>query len=395
MSLIVPTSFFSNVTFVNDPVIGKNTYPYFTAVFDGVVYPDNSVVIVGAFSAVDVIPSDDIAKLDSFGNLNVSQNKPQFGGNPPDPTPTYNTAVAQLNDNLFVAGTFSTVDTFSTPRIACLRKNFTLDLGKCPTVNGPVNFINCTTLNPALPKVLLCGSFTSPKNKIAMFEINSFDNIQVSADFTPPTITGDVYKGIFTDPFNITVCGNFTSGTRRGIMKLTDNGTSWGVTTFFAGLSSGYVVDFDYVDKTYSGMPNSDIIIGGIIARSGTTTKSVVRITSSGTLNPSWNTNIPDTKRTDLVFFESDSSRLNNGKIFCFLFPNELVLIDGVTGIIDTSFNNNTGKIVTNGTGGIGAITKILPLVDNTYALCGDFTSLDGDTSKYAYARITHNGTVL
>jgi hypothetical protein len=388
MSVIIPASFFGNFVSTITPIINGSINSTFLV--DSLNYSDGSSVIVGSFSAVNSIPAIDIAKLDRFGNLDTSKNTINF-----DSSTVYLTSIAQLSSNFFIAGTFTTIDGFSTPHIACLNENFSLNLAKCPVVNNFINSIDCDQISG---KILACGFFTSPRNRIARFQYNISGNTILDTTFTPPTLTiptGDagIYKAIFAyNSSDITVCGNFVSGTRRGIMKLTNTGSV--NTGFNANITSGIVYNFDYVDKTPLGAPNSDIIISGNIIISGIT-RNIARIQSNGTLVPSFNSDAVTAGGITTIFYESDPDRQNYGKILTYV-NFDIVLLDGVTGLKDPTFNNNTGKITVQFIAGTSrTIYSIHSLGDDTYSILGDFSNLDGDTSKRYYARITYDGMVL
>jgi hypothetical protein len=383
MSLIVPASFFGNFAIYNDPII-NSSQPYALSVSKNLVYSDGSSVIVGFFDTVDSIPFQNIAKLDRFGNVDTSKNRLAVSEE------IY--SVAKLNNNLFISGNFTTINGSNSPYTACLNDDFSLVSNKRPAVNDLTYYIDCDTVTS---KILACGYFTTPKNRIARFMFDNSGNTIVDPTFTPPSLTipsGNVgiYKSIFAyNSSDITVCGDFVSGTRRGIVKLNNNGTI--NTSFNANITSGRVYTFDYVNKTSVGASTSDIIIGGDITITSPY-RNIVRITSTGSISSSWNSNIPTQYAVYSIFYESDSSRQNYGKILC-VAGYDLFLLNGVTGIIDPTFNNNIGKITVQGTTGI--IKSIDSLGDDTYALCGDFSNLDGDTSKRFYARINYDGTVL
>jgi len=393
MSLIVPVSFNGNFTASHTPIFGITTGLY--SLSSSFIYSDNSQVVVGTFDKVDGVYSDFIAKLDPFGYLDVTNTQTQINFITPDGIwditqfTVYNFSGISF-DELIIVGDLS-IAGVSNLYIARLDKNLKLLTSPYQfpvTMDNTARSVDCNGQNGG---ILICGEFTTPKSKAAIYQLGNTNAITLSASFTPPTISGDIYKGKFLDNINVIIAGTCNTTTpRRGIMKLNPNGTvNTGFNANIVGTAiTNYIVyDFDFVDKSYK--MNSDIIVGGYFTISSAF-KTLVRIDSTGAIIPSWNTNILSV--VVAVFYEDDPNRINNGKILCSTYDNRIYLLDGTTGIIDTTFNNNKGYIGYD----TGFVKKIQPLKDDTYALYGSFRTLGGgDNTTDCYARINYNGIFI
>ena len=324
--------------------------------------PDGKTIIVGAFSTVNGVNKNYIARLNSNGSLDINFN-------PDANSPTYS-VVLQPDGKIIVGGLFTTIgpsiDAVPRNYIARINSDGTLDTSFDPNANNAVESI---ALQPD-GKILIAGGFTTighsidatPRNRLA--RLNSDGTLDTS--FIDPNVSDSVYSIVPQPDGKILIGGRFTTvggTTRNRIARLNSDGT---LDTSF-NLNPGSSV------RSIALQPDGKILIGGDFETIGDTTRfKAARLNSDGSLDTSFNPNVNDSVRS--IALQPD------GKI---LIGGSFTKVGGVTrnyiarlnsdGTLDTSFDPNANN----------AVESIALQTDGKIIIAGIFTNLGGNTRQH------------
>jgi uncharacterized delta-60 repeat protein len=257
-----------------DPVANSTVYTV-------ALQPDGKILIGGAFSAVGGIARGGIARLKSDGSVDESF----------VPTGHVNSIVfglaAQPDGKALVVGAFTTVNDVPRNRVARLNADGTLDTSFNPGA-GANNGINAVALQPD-GKVIVGGFFNS-FNGIARGGIARL-NTDGSLDtgFDPGTGAGAQNQSVFAialQPDGRVVVGgdfgSFNGVSRNGIVRLHSNGT----VDFTFNPGSG--ADSYAVRRVV--VQGGKVILGGqFFTFNGVERKFVARLNFNGTLDTTFN----------------------------------------------------------------------------------------------------------
>jgi len=388
MSLIIPVSIVnsSNIRYIPEFLSNSVT----TTVYDILNFSDYSQIVTGEFDSVNGSTKQNIVGLDKLGGIQSDKSTPILTTSPYDEI-VYITEFkkdygASITDDLLVCGSFLSMNGISTKYLARLDKNFNVHPNQFPqTLNGSVYTIDVYNPNSVDdPLICVVGGFTAPRGKIMIYTLDTGNTI------TPVTInitiSGTARGARFVTTDGVLVYGQCNVSTRHGIAKVvTFNGQI--VTAFDANISSNNaerdVAVMDFVNKD---LIAPDILIGGNF-KIGSTFYSIARLDYyTGGIVGSWATNLDNTARVSALYYENNVDSPNYNKILC-ATQSALYLLDGATGIVDTTFNNNIGYVSVSG------VNVIKTIENGKIVIGGSFDNINGDTSKRVYAILSPDGS--
>ena len=198
--------------------------------------------------------------------------------------------VARFDGTAHIAGDFTTYGGVSVPRIAALRKDGRLD----PAFNvgtGPNDIIYDIVQQPD-GKLIVCGDFTlwngTPRARVARLNTNG----SLDASFDPGVGPSNSVRDLVLQPDGKILIGGwfaFVNGLAfPSIARLNSNGTL--DNTFSTGTGIAGSGAFQPPLRTMVLQPDGKILIGGDFhTYNGTGRNNIARITSTGTLDNTFN----------------------------------------------------------------------------------------------------------
>ncbi len=392
-------------------------------VWNLVVNPDNSYVVVGVFTSASISTSSLIAAFDANGQLTGSQpslgagsaftiarqtdGKYVVGGNfsliTSSGTVTTASALTRLNSDwsidgtlptasadptanntvqditvlpdqkIVVAGNFTTFNNVSTQYVTLLNTNKTIDTRFSSSFNAAVNKV---IRESGSNNLVMVGTFTtyagSTVNRIA--RVNTSGTLDTTFN---PNANSSVSDIIQDASGRYVVGGAFTtlSGSARGFIgRINNNGTL--DTTFNPSGSAGSILALKI-------QTDGRIIVGGTFTSiSGSARNRVARINSDGTLDTTFNPNANGSVN-DLVI-------QTDGRI----------IIGGAFTTVSGSTRNRIARLNSDGTldstydpNASATVNRLFLQSDGKVIAGGDFTTISG-SNKLSVARINTNGTL-
>ncbi len=297
-----------------------------------------------------------------------------------------------------IAGAFTTYtdpnNTYTVNGIARLNYDGTLDTtfnpGSGVNVFPGGEFIRSAQLT-ANNQILIAGDFTSyngiQRNSIARLNANG----SLDTTFNPGAgANGTVWAMAQQPDGRVVIAGDFTTynnNSARYVARLNTDGTL--DPTFNAGTNLNAAVYAVAVDG------NTNIILGGTFTSAGGPggQNRIVRLTPSGTLDPSFNTVTGPNAAVRALAIQPDGRILAGGEftVVAGQIDNYIVRFN-TNGALDTTFNAGSG---TDGT--VYDINYVLASTNSTAGdsiyVGGAFTSFNG-THRLGFARLYQDGTV-
>jgi hypothetical protein len=404
MSLILPLSFYSNISFPETEISG-NIVTIFTAPSSS-PYPDSNFIFGGIFQ-IDSNTLSGFALIDSSETLDAYF-RPKLS---PSTANVKTFAVSSGNGNDFrfvIGGSFSNIDgvpSTSTLAVINLSSNGT-------TFSQPGFFThlpNNTVESVFVTDRIYCGGrFTSyinlPRNRLVAYNLNGtyYSTFTCNADNTvfvikPNTISSTtIYVG---GAFR-----NLRGTAARGIARI--NKTTGELDTNFRPLNIFKITDTLLTVRDIEILPDGRVIVASteISPREKCLIRLPATVLSSTTSYESFAPFMPNTVLIWALKLKLD----NNNKLLAWvnvqdttsptlLLVNRLYRFNVTSDIsLDTSFGaNNSGYI------SFEQSTNVLPLIcsisidsSDKIILAGNFTRVDG-INKNGFAKVSNNGTVL
>mgnify|MGYP001093034950 CR=1 FL=1 len=336
---------------------------------------DGKFLVAGAFTKIDNIGRNRIARLDADGFLDTSFD-PGTGANA-----VVNDVQVLWNGHIYIGGAFSSINGQSRTHLAQLKEDGALDPiyqpGLFPSSGSQPWALTLQNDN----KLLVGGDFTEvgcvPRNNIA--RINEDGYLDVA--FGPATTPNLMIQTVLRQPDGkILIGGYFTSGTTY-------------YPNYIARLNSDGSPDPNFNPGTGTNGPvlaialqtDGKILIGGKFSSvNGTTRQHIARLNADGSLDTSFNAGTdadvytlsvqPDGKVLAGGIFTTVNGWVHNGIV--------RLLTDGTR---DTSFSAS----VTNTT---NVYTMALK-TDGKILIGGNFTAING-TAQNRIARLNTNGSL-
>lgn len=361
----------------------------------------NKSIISGYFTTYNNLAAPRIARLNT--DLTLDLTFVSSGPNPSNYPPM--DLIVQPDDKVIVAGGFSGFSGGSNGfGIARLLANGAIDtaynVGGAGTA-GNVGYTNNTPYALAQQsdgKILLGGDFYyyNGTQRLGIVRINT--NGSVDTSFVPTELNSyyrSVVTGITLQPDGKMILLGFFSppvagATQKNILRLNANGTL--DTTFSAGDTAGSLVyNVDLSVSLYSPIakavvqPDGKIIIAGAFNKyNGNNVKCLVRLTSTGAIDSSFNTTTGVERAiNELILEPSTNKPLIGGEFTTFgTTPVKKLIRLTTTGALDTSFNIGTGttdSVVYAGCPYCSNYVKVLKQQpDGKIIVGGKFTTFNG-----------------
>ncbi|HQQ62815.1 MAG TPA: thrombospondin type 3 repeat-containing protein [Pseudomonadales bacterium] len=238
------------------------------------VQPDGKVIIGGEFTAVNGVARNRIARLNTDGSLDVGFNPGTGAGS------SVNTLAVQADGKMLIGGAFTSVNGVARNRIARLNTDGSLDTGFDPGT-GAGGTVYALAVQPD-GKLVIGGNFTLMngvlRNRIA--RLNSDGSLD--GGFNPGTGASDfVYALTVQQDGKVVIGGNFTTVngvTRNYIARLNANGSL--DTGFNPGTGANNIV------RSLAQQADGKLVIGGdFTTMNGAARNHIVRLNSDGTLD--------------------------------------------------------------------------------------------------------------
>jgi uncharacterized delta-60 repeat protein len=339
------------------------------------VQADHKILIGGAFSTVDGVALNYIARLDDSGALDT-------GFDPGTGTDdTVWAVVVQADGKGLIGGEFTTVDGTGRNRIARLNRDGTLDIGLDPGT-GASNQVQAVVHQPD-GKVIIGGYFTAVdgtgRNRIARLNANG----SLDASFDPGTGADSTVRAVAFQPDGkVIIGGSFAtvnSVGRNRIARLSDTGTV--DTSFNPGTGANDIVYAIAVQT------NNKVLIAGTFTSINSVSRSrIARLSTTGAVDTSFD---PGTGPNSYVY--AMALQLD-GKV---LIVGNFTTVNSVTrnriarltdsGTLDTSFNPGVGPNL--------LVRAVAVQPDNKVIIAGSFTTVNG-VSRNRIARLNDDGTL-
>ena len=234
----------------------------------------------GDFTLFGGAPRVRVARLNADGTLDPSF-APAGGAN----AGVLAVAVQQDDGKVLIAGAFTTVNGVARNRIARLNVDGTLDTGFLALGTGPNNTVEALLWQPADGKIIIAGQFGqvngTGRNYIA--RLNGDGTLDLS--FAPGTGADNIVRALAFQGANILIGGDFTSyntNPRNRIARINSGGG------FDGGFNPGSGADGEV--RTIAVAANNTVVIGGdFLNVNGTSRVRVARLASGGALDAAFN----------------------------------------------------------------------------------------------------------
>ncbi len=318
------------VPFNSNPGANKSTYAC-------VIQPDGRAIIGGDFTAYNTIPINSVARINANGLLDQSFVAPPNSG----ANGTVNCLALDTNNNVYIGGSFSSFNGTNRGGVARLNPDGSLDATFNPGVGVNVGgTVKAMVLQPD-GRLIISGSFNTVNatNRYNIARLNTNGTLDLT--FNPGTGPNGAVSALAlqTNGSNISVIigGGFTlvTGTpRAGLARLNPDGSL--DTTFDPGAGT----DPNTAINAVAVQSDGKVLVGGSFNTFNLiTSKSLVRLTTNGMVDASFNVGQGADNSVNSIVLQPDATILIGGM---FTSYNETRRI-GVarllsTGALDTSF---------------------------------------------------------
>lgn len=335
---------------------------------------DGKIVIGGYFSFTSGIYKYQIVRLNPDGSNDITFKRTEANGR-------IRTITLQNNGKIIVGGDFTSYDGVTCNHIVRLNSNGVID-SSFLSGSGTNGLIKTTAIQTD-GNILIGGNFTSYNgtsiNKIARL----LSNGSIDTLFYPGNGTVNAVDAIVLQKNGkIIIGGDFNyinEFIKTGVVRLNSNGSY--DTLFHSGFGTDTRV------STIAVQSNGDIIVGGDFTTYDTTTRNcLVRLTSDGYIDTSFNSKVFEKGNIYSITIKNDGKIIIGGDFYLFNYnmPYRLVQLES-NGTNDVSFNRVTGANETIYTAAVQNDGKII--------IGGRFTIFNGEIRNYL-ARLKANGTL-
>jgi uncharacterized delta-60 repeat protein len=352
-----------------DPGTGANA-----VVNDLALQPDGRVLIGGAFSTVDGVARNRIARLETDGSVDVSFD-PGTGADS-----SLWALALQFDGKVLAGGEFTTVDGVSRNRVARLNVDGSLDVGFDPGT-GASSQVQAVVLQPD-GRVLIGGYFTTvdgvARNRIARLRANG----SLDTSFDPGTGADNPVRSVALQPDGkVLIGGLFTSINgvgRNRIARLNADGS------LDAGFNPGTGADGTVVSVA---VQSGKAVIGGSFTTvDGTARNGIARLNKTGSLDTSFDPGSGANDSVLAVAIQDDGKVLIGGDFTTVngVARNHIARLD-VDGSLDTSFDPGGGPNL--------LVRTVVVQANGQVLIGGSFTSVDG-VSRNRIALLDDDGSL-
>ena len=343
-----------------------------------VTQPDGKILIGGNMLAVNGLPSRSIARLNSDGNIDSSFN-------PPPVTGTVYSITLQPDGKIIVGGGNFILNGQQRLGVFRLNSDGSSDVGfnTGAGATSGAGSVFATALQSD-GKIIIGGNFDSYNNvfRNGIARINADGTLDTS--FTPSTVGESANEGVYSISIQqdnkIVVVGDFTTiidgmnvFTKLRVARFNTDGTL--DNSFNGSVSSGFRV-FNVAIQ-----PDNKIVICGIFTQvNGITRNKIARLNNDGSLDNTFNADIPFGNGVNKVKIQTDGKVLVGGSF------NQ---INGVTKSNLARLNSNGTLDTTFITTSDGTVYDIIPS-DNPI-IVGEFTKIN-NIDSFGVSRVDNNG---
>ncbi|MBN8458004.1 MAG: choice-of-anchor D domain-containing protein [Verrucomicrobia bacterium] len=255
--------------------------------------PDGRILMAGAFTVLDGVPINRVARLNTDGTPDISFN--------PIVDNLVQSIIVQADGKILIGGAFITVGGVLRTGIARLNPDGTLDGTFNPGCNGQVSDM---VVQPD-GKILMIGSFTSVGGVSRWYIARLYPDGTLDESFYPMGYSA-ILSIALQDDGKILMGGGFDSPANR-IVRLNPDGTR---DTTFGASTDSYVY-------TLVPQPDGRVLVGGSFTTvSGGTRMGLARINADGSLdtgfNPIIDSDNPHTTITTLLL-QADGAIIMGG----------------------------------------------------------------------------------
>ncbi len=262
------------------------------------VQPDGRLLVGGAFSLVNGVTRNRIARLNADGTLDTSFD-PGVG-----PNSTVNTLLVLPNGSILVGGSFGAIDGEGSAYLARLLPNGDLD----PTFQPALNSSVWALARSNDGKIWVGGDFTSmygtQRNRVARL----LPDGTLDLDFDPAAGPNSTVRCIAIQPDGMALIGGVFSDV---------NGSG---RTFFCRLTTQGLPDTGYIGTANQGVyalalqPDGKAVIGGdLSAAGGAPAARLARLLSDGSPDPSFNVGTGPNTTVFALAIQSDGAIVVGG----------------------------------------------------------------------------------
>jgi uncharacterized delta-60 repeat protein len=342
---------------------------------------DGKIIVGGSFATYNGTSTPRLARINSDGTLDTSFVQTGTGFNN-----TVNAISLQSDGKVIVGGQFITYNGTSTPRLARINTDGTLDTGFVQTGTG-LNFaVNAISLQSD-GKIIIGGSFTTYNGTSAPYlaRINTNGTLDTGFVQTGTGLNNGVMSVQIQSDSKVLAGGAFTNynGTSRPrLARINTDGT----------LDTGFVQTGTGLDSSVNALSlqsDGKVVVGGnFVAYNGTSRPRLARINTNGTLDTGFvQTGIGLDQDVLGLQILSDGKIIAGGyfKSYNGTSSSRLARIN-TNGTLDTGF-------VQTGTGFNANVRAIAIQSDGKIIVGGNFVTYNG-TSRPRLARLNSDGTL-
>lgn len=341
------------------------------------VQADDKVFIAGAFTSYNGSIRTRIARVNTDGSIDATF------GYCTGANGIIRTSYIQPNGKIAFGGDFSTYSASARSCIARANTDGSIDINHNPGIGTNGSIVRTISMQ-STGRLILGGDFIGYAGAASVRLARSLGNGNQDAVSFPVTSGANniVYKSLVQPDDKIIIVGAFShyaTVSRGHIARVLSNATNDG--TFNPGTGA----DGDI--HTCALQSDGNIIIGGLFANyNGTARSNIARITTTGTLDATFN---PGTGTDGIIYscyVQSDGKIVIAGNFTTYngTARNNIARLNS-DGSLDATFNP--------GTGANNIIYTTCGQVDGKVIIGGNFTSYDGTARNY-FARLNSNGTL-
>lgn len=345
------------------------------SVYSMTLQADGKIVIGGNFTSVGGVGRNYVARLNIDGSLDAGFD-PGAGA-----SSALNVVVAQVDGKTVITGVFTSVDGVGRNYIARLNADGSLENGFDPGT-GADNIVYTTTVQ-ADGRIVIGGTFTSVNGvgRVRIARLNADGGLDTS--FDPGTgADNTVFSTTVQPDGKIVISGDFTSVNgvgRNRIARLNADGS----------LDTGFDPGAGVNDIVYAMALQADgkIMIGGFFTSVGGVGRNrVARLNADGSLDTGFDPGTGASATVNSVTVQPDGKIIIGGTFQTVRGASlRRIARFNADGSLDTSFNPGSGASMTVYT------TPLQP--DGKIVIGGLFLSVDG-VSRSRIARLNPNGSL-
>ncbi len=339
------------------------------AAFNGKIYAsviqvDGKIIVAGAFTTYNGIPSGRLVRLNIDGSRDVS-----FDTTIAVSSGTVYGLALQSDGKLIVVGSFTKYNGATANRIVRLNPNGEFDTSFV-TGTAATSTIDDVVIAPD-GKIVLSGTFSEfngSSNYSKLVRLNAGGSIDTT--FSIGTGFDDTIEAIAVQPDGKIIVGgsflNYKGTSKNRIVRLNTNGA----------VDSSFLSGTGFNDGVVQSV---QVVAGGILVGGSFTDKyditaanRLVLLNSNGTINSNFDIGAGPSSATIYTLCESSDSFFVGGSFSVFddLKQGKLAKISA-SGELDSGY-------LTAGVGFDKAVDKIIPLADGSYIAFGSFTQFNG-----------------